>query len=141
MVPMPVSLDEPFALVVDVALFTVRDGRLELLLTCRPRPPFRGVWSLPGALVRTDETIDDAARRALADHAGIRGVYLEQLFTFGDPGRDPRGRWISVAHYALVRPEELDAATAGPQGEREITWVDARRLGVSLAFDHARIVE
>ena len=125
-------------LVVDVALFTVRDDRLEVLLTRRPRPPFQDCWSLPGAMVWPDDPIDAAARRALAEHAGIRGVYLEQLYTFGQPGRDPRGRWVSVAHYALVRPDELD--TAGPRGEREVRWVDPRQIDEPLAFDHHQIV-
>src|SRR5437763_12120229 len=137
----PIMLDDgtPFAIVVDVALFTVHDQRLELLLTRRPRPPFQGCWSLPGALVRPQETLDAAAERALRDHAGLEGVYLEQLYTFGQPGRDPRGRWISVAYYALLRPEQI--GTAATPAERESRWVDPRRIHAPLAFDRAPIVD
>jgi|SRR5581483_8589347 len=130
---------ETVVLVVDVALFMVRDTGLELLLVRRPRPPFQGCWSLPGALVQPAEPIPDAALRALADQAGVHGVYLEQLFTFGEPGRDPRGRWVSVAHYALVRPDQLPATR--PIGDREARWFDARQIPEPLAFDHAQIVQ
>src|SRR4051812_40273781 len=139
MVPEMLDDGTPFAIVVDVALFTVHEQRLELLLTRRPRPPFQGRWSLPGALVRPQETLDAAAARALRDHAGVEGIYLEQLYTFGQPGRDPRGRWISVAYYALLRPEQIGAAAT--PAERELCWVDPRGIHEPLAFDHAHIVE
>jgi len=126
-------------LAVDVALFTVRNDALLVLLARRPRPPFEGAWALPGALVRPDEPLEAAARRALLEQTGIQGVYLEQLYTFGSPGRDPRGRVVSVAHYALVRPDELGQGE--PRGEREVRWVAAREPDGLLAFDHRQIVD
>src|SRR5690242_18503191 len=130
---------ETLILAVDVALFSVRGDELQVLLARRPRPPFQGCWGLPGVLVRPDEPLDAAARRALADRAGIRGVFLEQLYTFGRPGRDARGRTVSVAHFALVRPEELGHEE--PRGDRETRWVVARAIDVPLAFDHGQIID
>jgi 8-oxo-dGTP diphosphatase len=126
-------------LAVDVALFTVRDDALLLLLARRPRPPFEDAWALPGALVRPDEPLEAAARRALVEQTGIQGVYLEQLYTFGSPGRDPRGRVVSVAHYAVVRPDELGQVE--PDGVRDVRWVAAREPECPLAFDHLQIVD
>src|SRR5438874_7932258 len=139
MVPMMFQDTGAPILAVDVALFTVRDDALLLLLARRPRPPFEGVWALPGALVRPDEPLEAAARRALLEQTGIQGVYLEQLYTFGRPGRDPRGRVVSVAHYAVVRPDELGQGE--PRGEREVRWVPARDPDGLLAFDHRQIVD
>jgi 8-oxo-dGTP diphosphatase len=90
------------ALTVDcVVLGLARE--LEVLLVRRGLAPFRGAWALPGGFVRVDESLEDAARRELAEEAGAHDVYLEQLFTFGELGRDPRERVVSVAYYALVR--------------------------------------
>src|SRR3954469_16658963 len=123
MVPMMLQLDDNPVLAVDVALFTAREHTLEVLLARRPRPPFAGCWALPGSLVRRDEPLDAAALRALGDLAGIQGVFLEQLYTFGRPGRDPRGRVVSVSFYALVRPDQV--AHVG-EGDRETGWFPVR---------------
>ena len=105
---------------VDVVLFTVRatarvDDAWQVLLVQRGDAAFGGHWSLPGVLLRADETFDDAARRALRSKAGLdaRDWYLEQLATFGAPDRDSRGRVVSVAHAALVRTDELELAPGG----------------------------
>src|SRR5690242_1198638 len=90
------------ALSVDVACFCVRDSDLLLLLMQRTDEPFAGCWALPGALVGVEEGLESAAQRALAERTGLSGAFLEQLYTFGDPGRDPRGRTVTVAHYALL---------------------------------------
>src|SRR5262245_46784595 len=87
---------------VDVALVAVADGALRTLLLRRPEPPQRGRWALPGTFVRMDEPLEATAARALATKVGVEGVYLEQLYTFGAPRRDPRTRVITVAHYALI---------------------------------------
>src|ERR671935_1495197 len=135
---------EPNAVVaVDVVLFTLRPtARLEdawqVLLVRRDEPAFAGKWSLPGVLVRAQETFDAAARRALHTRAGLdaRDWYLEQLGTFGNPQRDSRGRVVSVAHVALVRSDDL--ALARGSGIRSIDWVPVRRVPPEgLAFDHA----
>src|ERR687886_2898471 len=93
------------AVTVDVVIFTLEQGALHLLLVQRKHPPFEGAWAIPGGFVHPDEPLDAAARRELAEETGVHDVYLEQLYTFGDPRRDPRGRVISVAYIALVRSE------------------------------------
>ena len=126
------------ALAVDVACFALREGALELLLVRRHGEPFAGAWALPGGVVGADEPLDDAARRVLADRTGVWGAYLEQLYTFGDPGRDPRGRTVSVAYYALL-PGEPPAPRTGRDVEAA-DWYPATELP-SLAFDHGQIAE
>ena len=82
---------------VDIALVTVADGKLQAVLTRRTEHPARGKWSLPGGFVQMNESLDDAAARILKDKAGLEGIFLEQLYTFGAPQRDPRTRVITVA--------------------------------------------
>lgn len=128
---------------VDVAVFTVRktpdiQDAWQILLVRREEPAFAGKWSLPGVLVRADETFDAAARRALQTKAGLdaRDWYIEQLGTFGDPGRDTRGRVVSVAHVALVRSDDLQLVPGA--GITSIDWLPVRRVEAeALAFDHA----
>ncbi len=120
---------------VDLVLFTVREDRLQVLLIERGAPPFLGQWALPGGFVREKETLDEAARRELEEETGIRDVYLEQLYTFGDPGRDPRGRTVTVAYYALIRQSPVRAATDAA----DVAWFPAARPP-RLAFDHAQIL-
>jgi 8-oxo-dGTP diphosphatase len=128
---------------VDVVVFTLRpaadiEDRWQVLLVRRDEPAFGNKLALPGVLVRADETFDAAARRALQTKTGLdaRDWYLEQLGTFGDPGRDTRGRVVSVAHVALVASEDLDLVRGS--GIREIDWVPVRGLPAeTLAFDHA----
>jgi len=128
---------------VDVVLFTVRateaiDEAWQVLLVQRDDVAFAGKWSLPGVLVRADETFDAAARRALHTKAGLdaAGWHLEQLGTFGAPERDSRGRVVSVAHVALERSDELTLVPGG--GIMRADWVPVRRVPAeALAFDHA----
>src|SRR5262245_38257063 len=91
------------ALAVDCVVFGLDDEDLKLLLIQRDVEPFKGKWALPGGFVRVDESVDDAARRELAEEAGLTRVFLEQLYTFGAVDRDPRERVVSVAYYALVK--------------------------------------
>jgi 8-oxo-dGTP diphosphatase len=122
-------------LAVDLACFALTDEGLELMLVRRSEEPFAGEWALPGGTVGADEGLDAAAERILAERTGLAAAYLEQLFTFGDPGRDPRGRTVSVAYYALLteRPSPL----AG-RGVLEAGWQRVDALP-PLAFDHGRI--
>jgi 8-oxo-dGTP diphosphatase len=128
---------------VDVVLFTLRpaprvEDAWQVLLVKRDEPAFAGKWSLPGVLVRADETFDAAARRALHTKAGLdaREWYLDQLGTFGDPHRDTRGRVVSVAHVALVRSDDLTLVPGG--GIVQAEWAPVRGVPPgSLAFDHA----
>jgi 8-oxo-dGTP diphosphatase len=121
---------------VDLVIFTVREGALQVLLIERGIPPFQGQWALPGGFVLDRETLEEAARRELEEETGLRDVYLEQLYTFGDPDRDPRGRTIAVAYYALTPPAEPHAATDAAKA----AWHPAARLP-KLAFDHAKILK
>src|SRR5688500_1282728 len=96
----------------DIVLFTIRDRRLQLLLIKRAAKPFAGRYALPGGFVKEDESVDAAAVRELREETGVSKVYLEQLYTFGAPKRDPRGRVITVAYYALVpNTQSLQAGT------------------------------
>src|SRR4051794_5333398 len=128
---------------VDVVVFTLRpaqalEDQWQVLLVRRDEPAFGDKLSLPGVLVRGDESFDAAARRALETKAGLdaREWYLEQLGTFGDPGRDTRGRVVSVAHVALVRTDDMELMRGS--GIRSIDWMPVRGLAAeTLAFDHA----
>jgi 8-oxo-dGTP diphosphatase len=124
-------------LTADILIFTIRGGRLELLLIERGGAPFEGCWALPGGFVEHDEDIDEAARRELEEETGVKGLSLEQLHTFGSPNRDPRGRVVSVAYYTLV-PAGWLSPRAGDDAART-QWFDADNLP-PLAFDHASIV-
>mgnify|MGYP000886516354 CR=1 FL=1 len=123
---------------VDVALLTIYDDALAVLLHRRPIPPDQGAWSLPGVIVQADETLEQAAARALRDKTGLDGVYLEQLYTFGDPDRHPRGRVITTTYYALIPAERLTSALAALPPD-DLTIAPVADLP-PLAFDHARIV-
>ena len=124
-------------LTVDIVLFTIRDRKLHLLLIKRLAKPFQGRYALPGGFVREDESVDAAAIRELREETGVEKVYLEQLYTFGDPKRDPRGRVVTVAYYALVPPDQ--ALRAGTDAS-EAAWFLVTDLP-SLAFDHRKIAE
>ena len=122
---------------VDIVLFTIRDRRLHVLLIKRLIPPFRGRYALPGGFVRVEESLDRAALRELQEETGVEQVYLEQLYSFGDPHRDPRGRVISVAYYALVPP--IASLHAGTDAA-DAAWLALDEIP-ALAFDHRQIVE
>lgn len=122
---------------VDVVLFTIRDRKLHLLLIRRLAKPFENRYALPGGFVREDESLDAAALRELREETSVADVYLEQLYTFGDPKRDPRGRVITVAYYALVPPNQ--ALRAGTDAS-DAAWFPVTELP-PLAFDHRHIAE
>jgi 8-oxo-dGTP diphosphatase len=146
---------------VDVVILTMRRRRLEALLIKRQRWPYEGLRAIPGGFVGRDESLEDAARRVLADRAivrDVRDVYLEQLYTFGDPHRDPRARVITVVYYALIRADALadalpvaltphnDASGLGvtpdrpdPSDAAESAWFPVDALP-PMAFDHAGIL-
>ncbi|MBJ7437525.1 MAG: NUDIX hydrolase [Sphingopyxis sp.] len=127
----------PLAVTVDLVLMTVHEGRLAVLLQHRSEPPHKGEWALPGGFVRIDESLDAAARRILVDKAGLGDAWLEQLFSFGDPGRDPRMRIVTIAYFALVPAADLTAAL---EDNDELTLAPLDALP-ALAFDHAAIVD
>ncbi len=134
---------EPVALTVDVVLLTIRQGSLSVLLVQRGIEPFLGSWALPGGFVEAGESVADAARRELVEETGVATFdgHIEQLQTYADPGRDPRGRVASVAHLGFV--PDLPVPVAGSDAAAVRWWpvdeaLDADRL--TLAFDHRQIV-
>ncbi len=134
-----------FAVTVDVVVVTIHQGQLAVLLLERTEHPARGAWALPGGFVGPDEDLPQAAWRILARETGLRalhrGVHLEQLATYGAPGRDPRTRVVSAAYLALTPRVALSGR--GEKGERVRLWAVADLDGDEaprLAFDHAAIV-
>ena len=124
------------AVTVDVVMLTLHQDQLQVLLIKRDVTPFRGRWAIPGGFVHVDESLENAARRELKEETGVTDVYLEQLFTFGEPKRDPRGRVITVAYIALLSaPLTVRAASDA----REARWWSVSELP-PLAFDHTQIV-
>src|SRR3989338_10906777 len=93
---------EKHSVTVDIVIFTIQNKDLKVLLVKRDIEPFKGKWAIPGGFVRIDESLENAAKRELAEETGVRDVYLEQLYTLGDPKRDPKGRVITVSYMALV---------------------------------------
>ena len=140
---------------VDIAVLTARAGEIRVVVTRRTEPPEQDAWVLPGGFVRPDESLEDAADRLLETKAGLRNVFLEQLYTFGDPSRDPRRRVITVAHYALLDALRLDAIVARGLADLTVARVvvpwegetggpveveDDAGNDLPLAFDHADIL-
>jgi 8-oxo-dGTP diphosphatase len=123
---------------VDTVAFAVQQDALEVLLVKRKYDPFKNSWALPGGFVTDeDDTVDQAAARELLEETNVGNVYLEQLYTFGDKGRDPRGRTITVAYLALLRQEELELrASSDASG---VAWWPVMDLP-ELSFDHKDIV-
>lgn len=122
---------------VDVVIFSLVDNDLQVLLVKRKYPPFAGVWAIPGGFVRMEESLEDAAVRELAEETGVTDVYIEQLYTFGAPHRDPRTRVITVAYFALV-PHDAIQHRPGDDAA-ETAWFSMFDLP-ELAFDHAQIL-
>ncbi|MCB0151375.1 MAG: NUDIX hydrolase, partial [Caldilineaceae bacterium] len=95
------------AVTVDIILFVFQQDQLRVLLIRRANDPYKGKWALPGGFVGEQENLYDAALRELKEETNVSNVYLEQLYTFGEPGRDPRARVITVAYFALLSAEEV----------------------------------
>ena len=132
-------------LAVDVCVFTVAPHpeaereALQVVLTRRDEAPLRGWWALPGGLLGRDESLGGAAARVLTEQTGVEGAHLEQLASFGDPGRDPAGT-VSVAYLALVAASRVRLADAS--AARPAVWVPVDRLATTpLAFDHAAVLD
>ena len=126
------------AVAVDTLIFTIKNNKLMILLIQIGSGPYKKKWALPGGIVQLDETLDEAAKRVLKEKAGIKGIYMEQLYTFGDLDRDSRGRMISVAYFALVNSDKINLKTMDYYSD--IQWQDVKKLP-PLAFDHQKIIK
>ena len=123
----------------DVVIFSILDDKLQVLLIKRKAWPHEGMWAIPGGFVQMDESLDQAAYRELAEETQVSSsdVYLEQLYTFGDPGRDPRTRVITVAYFALVGADKINPRAASDAAN--VAWFSVYDLP-PLAFDHDQIL-
>jgi 8-oxo-dGTP diphosphatase len=122
---------------VDLVVFTLSEDTLKAMLVRRAEAPYSGYWSLPGGFIKTGESLENAALRVLSEKTGVEDVYIEQLYTFGEPARDPRTRVITVAYFALIPWKQLDQ----PESRKiaDITWHPVDHLP-RLAFDHKKIL-
>jgi 8-oxo-dGTP diphosphatase len=126
------------AVTIDCLVFSKENGSVRLMLIQRDRPPFEESWALPGGFVEMDEDLPDAAYRELKEETGITEIELRQFRAFGKPGRDPRGRTVSIVYYGFANPGKT-TATAGSDA-RNVDWFDINNLP-PLAFDHDQIIE
>jgi 8-oxo-dGTP diphosphatase len=126
----------PVRITVDPVILTVRDDRLQVLLVERANAPYQGMSALPGGFLRDDETLDDAARRELAEETALERIHLEQLRAYSAPGRDPRGRIVTVSYLAVA--PSLPVPVAGSDA-RAARWSPVDEVS-ALAFDHDEIL-
>src|SRR5437660_7673519 len=128
--------DRP-SVTVDVVMMSLRRRDLQVVLIKRRSWPYEGMWAIPGRFVNIDESLETAAKRELQEETGVQDVYLEQLYTFGDPGRDPRTRVITVVYFALLDSARLQVRAADDAAD--VGWFSVYQLP-SLAFDHEQIL-
>lgn len=131
------SVNPKFYISVDCIIFGFSGGELSLLLLKRNFEPAKGEWSLMGGFVQENESVDDAAKRVLAELTGLNQVYMEQVGSFGDVHRDPGGRVISIAYYALVNVNEYDRDLVH---QHNAFWININEVP-PLIFDHSEMVE
>lgn len=124
------------ALTTDCIIFGFDEVELKVLLIERGIEPYKGQWAFPGGFVQMDETTEEGAKRELFEETGLKNVFIEQLFTFSDVDRDPRGRVVSVAYYALVNLKEHKAVAGDDAAKAK--WFSVKKVP-SLAFDHEKI--
>ena len=135
---MPYTYDYPHpAVTTDIVIFTIRQDELKILLIKRALPPHKGEWALPGGFIMLEESLEEGARRELEEETGVKNVYLEQLYTYGQPDRDPRERVITVAFFALIPSDELEIKAA--TDAEGVSWFSMEEVP-DLAFDHEHIL-
>ena len=147
----PSIYDRP-SVAVDILPFTQETGRLKIIMVKRGKPPFKDAWALPGGFMRINESADEAAMRELEEETGMKASRIEQLYTFSDPGRDPRMRVLSVAYLCIIAEGPISLAAGTDASEAEVfTVADRNPLEListsgavihedNLAFDHAEII-
>jgi len=123
---------------VDIIIFTIKDDDLKVLLVKRGVEPFAGKWAIPGGFVKMNENLEVAAQRELREETGVNANYLEQLYTFGDVNRDPRGRVITISYMTLVNSNKIKLKASTDVSEAR--WFSVYNLS-NLAFDHKKILE
>jgi 8-oxo-dGTP diphosphatase len=130
--------NQSIKLSVDAVVFGYEEGNISVLLIKRKYEPFKGEWAIPGGFVLNVESLEEAVERELHEETGIKIDYLEQLYTFGKPNRDPRSRVVSVAYFGLVRPNafKIFASTDAEQ----VQWFNINELP-KLSFDHKEILK
>ncbi|RRB07431.1 NUDIX hydrolase [Larkinella rosea] len=131
------DISQTIKVAVDAVVFGYRNQTLFLLLIQRKLEPYRGGWALPGGFVLDNESLEAAVIRELHEETNVTINYLEQLYTFGRPDRDPRFRAVAVAYYALVKPDAFEIAASTDADD--VRWFDVNDLP-ELAFDHAKII-
>lgn len=128
---------QKIAITVDAVVFQKQDKYIKLLLIQRKNDPFKEEWALPGGFLEEDESLKEGALRELEEETGLKNIKLNQISAFGEIGRDPRGRTISVAFMGLVEKEE---SVKGADDAKDAKWFDIKNLP-ELAFDHSKIIE
>lgn len=126
------------AVTVDVLVFTIKDNKLCIFLVKRGFEPYKGEWAVPGVFLKVGESLEAAAKRGLTEKTGVKDLYLEQLYTFGDLDRDPRARVVTVAYFALTTNNQLPEIRN--ESVQEIALFPVNELP-QLAFDHKKIVQ
>ncbi len=122
----------------DVVIFTVHEEQLKVLLIKMKKKPFVGMWAIPGGLVHGKESVDEATQRHLVEKTGVKDVFLEQLYTFGRVNRDPFGRVVSVAYFALIPNAGLKLKTTADYDD--VAWFSMKKIP-KLAYDHNEILQ
>lgn len=126
------------SLTVDCIIFGWDGEHLKILLIQRDHPPYKGHWALPGGFVDIDEDLEAAALRELEEETGVKGVFVEQLYTFGSLNRDPRGRVVSIGYFSLINLNDYSVKAASDAGDARWFFFDELP---DLAFDHDHILE
>lgn len=130
-------MKDTIQLTVDAVVFGYESGHISVLLVKRKYEPFKGSWALPGGFVLENENLEQAVERELSEETGVKINYLEQLYTFGELGRDPRGRVVSVAYFGLVKPNAFNLSSSTDAEKAE--WFPITKLP-KLAFDHKKVL-
>lgn len=124
---------------VDIVIFTIRKKKLEVLLIQRGLEPYKDKWAIPGGFIRLSENLDEAAQRVLCEKTDVKNVYLEQLYTFGEPKRYPNARVITVSYFALIRSDDLKISPFNAENIQQVNWHSVYSMP-PLAFDHHEII-